>query len=67
MNKKLVLGVAAFCTLGLSAGAWAADAATADEVVAKVKAAAVGQMGLERLLCLRDGLQDRRHDRSSQR
>jgi len=40
MNKKLVMGVAAFCTLGLSAGAWAADAATADEVVGKVKEAA---------------------------
>ncbi|MBL8251359.1 MAG: cache domain-containing protein [Candidatus Competibacter sp.] len=40
MNKKLILGVAALCTMGLSAGAWAADAATADEVVAKVKAAA---------------------------
>lgn len=40
MNKKVLLGVAAFCTMGLSAGAWAADAATADEVVAKVKEAA---------------------------
>ncbi|QQS54688.1 MAG: cache domain-containing protein [Candidatus Competibacteraceae bacterium] len=40
MNKKLLMGVAAFCTMGLSAGAWAADAATADEVVAKVKDAA---------------------------
>ena len=40
MNKKLLLSVAAFCTMGLSAGAWAADAATADEVVAKVKEAA---------------------------
>ncbi len=40
MNKKLLMGLAAFCTMGLSAGAWAADAATADEVVAKVKAAA---------------------------
>ncbi|MDG4561332.1 MAG: cache domain-containing protein [Candidatus Competibacter sp.] len=40
MNKKLLMGVAAFCTMGLSAGAWAADAATADEVVAKVKEAA---------------------------
>ena len=40
MNKKLLLGVAAFCTMGLSAGVWAADAATADEVVTKVKASA---------------------------
>ena len=40
MNKKILLSVAAFCTMGLSAGAWAADAATADEVTAKVKAAA---------------------------
>ena len=40
MNKKLLIGVAAFCTMGLSAGAWAADAATADEVVAKTKEAA---------------------------
>lgn len=40
MNKKLLMGVAAFCAMGLSAGAWAADAATADEVVAKVKEAA---------------------------
>ena len=40
MNKKILLSVAAFCTMGLSAGAWAADAATADEVVTKVKAAA---------------------------
>lgn len=40
MSKQVLLGVAAFCTLGLSAGAWAADAATADEVVSKVKAAA---------------------------
>ncbi len=40
MKKRLLMGVAAFCTMGLSAGAWAADAATADEVVAKVKEAA---------------------------
>ena len=40
MNKKLLAGVAAICAMGLSAGAWAADAATADEVVAKVKASA---------------------------
>ena len=40
MNKKLLLGVAAGCAMGLTAGAWAADAATADEVVAKVNAAA---------------------------
>ena len=40
MNKKLLLGAAAFCAMGLSAGVWAADAATADEVVGKVKEAA---------------------------
>jgi len=40
MNKKLLTGMAAICAMGLSAGAWAADAATADEVVAKVKASA---------------------------
>ncbi|MFZ1640650.1 MAG: cache domain-containing protein [Candidatus Contendobacter sp.] len=40
MNKKLLMGVAGFCAMGLSAGAWAADAATADEVVGKVKEAA---------------------------
>ena len=40
MNKKIALGVAAFCAMGLSASAWAADAATADEVIAKVKEAA---------------------------
>jgi hypothetical protein len=46
MNKKLMLSVAAFCTMGLSAGAWAADAATADEVIGKVKeSAAVVQSG----------------------
>ena len=38
--NKLLLSVAASCAMGLSAGAWAADAATADEVVAKVKEAA---------------------------
>ena len=40
MNKKLLLGVAAVCTMGFSVGAWAADAATAEEVTAKVKEAA---------------------------
>ena len=40
MNKRLLLGIAVSSALGLSAGAWAADAATADEVVAKVKEAA---------------------------
>lgn len=40
MNKKLLMGVAAFCVMGLSVNAWAADAATADEVVTKVKEAA---------------------------
>ena len=47
MNKKLLTGVAAICAMGLSAGAWASDAATADEVVAKVKesAAAVAAGG----------------------
>ena len=40
MNKKLLTGLAAICAMGLSAGAWASDAATADEVVGKVKEAA---------------------------
>jgi len=40
MKKQLLMGVAAFCAMCLSAGAWAADAATADEVVGKVKEAA---------------------------
>jgi len=40
MNKKLLTGMAAICAMGLSAGVWAADAATADEVVAKVKESA---------------------------
>lgn len=40
MNKKLWMGVAASCAMSLSAGAWAVDAATADQVVAKVKEAA---------------------------
>ena len=40
MKKQLLMGVAALCAMGLSAGAWAADAATADEVVVKVKEAA---------------------------
>lgn len=40
MNKKLLTGLAAICAMGLSAGAWAADAATADEVVGKVKESA---------------------------
>lgn len=38
--NKLWLGVAACCAVAVSAGAWAADAATADEVVGKVKEAA---------------------------
>lgn len=40
MNKKLLMGVTAFCAMGLSPGGWAAEAATADEVVTKVKEAA---------------------------
>jgi signal transduction histidine kinase len=40
MKKQLLMSVAAFCAMGLSAGVWAADAATADEVVAKTKEAA---------------------------
>jgi len=40
MKKQLLMGVAGLCAMGLSAGAWAADAATADEVVAKTKEAA---------------------------
>ncbi len=39
MNKKLLIGVTVLCAMGLSSGAWAADA-TADEVVVKVKEAA---------------------------
>lgn len=38
--QKQWLGVAAGCAMGFTGGAWAADAATADEVVAKVKEAA---------------------------
>ena len=47
MNKKLLTGLAALCAMGISAGAWASDAATADEVVAKVKesAAALAKAG----------------------
>lgn len=40
MKKQLLMGVAGLCAMGLSAGVWAADAATADEVVAKTKEAA---------------------------
>ena len=40
MNKKLLTGLAAICAMSLSAGAWASDAATADEVIAKVKESA---------------------------
>ena len=39
--KKVLMSLTACCVMGLSAGAWAADAATADEVVAKVKEASV--------------------------
>ena len=40
MNKKVLMSVAAMCAMGLSSAGWAADAATADEVVAKTKEAA---------------------------
>ena len=40
MNKKVLVGVAALCAMGLSSSVWAAEAATADEVVAKTKEAA---------------------------
>ena len=30
MKKQLLMGVAAFCAMGLSAGVWAAEAATAE-------------------------------------
>ena len=40
MKKQLLMGVAGLCAMGLSAGAWAAEAATADEVVVKTKEAA---------------------------
>ena len=46
MNKKLLMSMAAFCAMGLSSGAWAADAATADEVVAKTKEAAAEVLSL---------------------
>jgi signal transduction histidine kinase len=40
MNKKVLMSVAAMCAMGLSSAGWAAEAATADEVVAKTKEAA---------------------------
>jgi signal transduction histidine kinase len=39
MNKKLLMGVAAFCTMGLSAGAWAAEFGTAAEAKAMLQKA----------------------------
>ncbi|MDG4562048.1 MAG: hypothetical protein P9E88_12220 [Candidatus Competibacter sp.] len=41
MNKRLLIGVAAFCTMGFSAGAWATNTTNTDEVVVKVRKAAV--------------------------
>lgn len=40
MNKKLMLGVAAFCAMGLTGGAWAADFGTAAEAKAMLEKAA---------------------------
>jgi signal transduction histidine kinase len=40
MNKKVLMSLAALCAMGLSSAGWAAEAATADEVVTKVKEAA---------------------------
>ena len=37
MNKKLMLGMAAFCAMGLTGGAWAADCGTADGSGARLK------------------------------
>lgn len=39
MNKKLLMGVAAFCAMGLSTGAWASDFGTADEAKAMLEKA----------------------------
>ena len=39
MNKKLLMGVAAFCAMGLSAGAWASDFGTPDEAKAMLEKA----------------------------
>lgn len=56
MSKKLLAGLAAACAMSVSVGAWAADAATADEVVAKVKesAAAVSSGGKDALAAFND-------------
>jgi len=40
MNKKLMLGMAAFCAMGLTGGAWAADFGTAAEAKAMIEKAA---------------------------
>lgn len=39
MNKKLLMGVAAFCAMGLSAGVWASDFGTAEEAKAMLEKA----------------------------
>ena len=39
MNKKLMLGMAAFCAMGLTGGAWAADFGTAAEAKAMLEKA----------------------------
>ncbi len=39
MNKKLMLGMAAFCAMGLTGGAWAADFGTAEEAKAMLEKA----------------------------
>ena len=41
MNKKLLMSMAAFCAMGLSVGAWAADFGTAAEAKAMLEKAAV--------------------------
>ncbi len=40
MNKKLMLGMAAFCAMGLTGGAWAADFGTAAEAKTMLEKAA---------------------------
>ena len=39
MNKKLMLGIAAFCAMGLTGGAWAAEFGTAAEAKAMLEKA----------------------------
>lgn len=40
MNKKLLMSIAVFCTMGLSAGAWATGTMTAGKIVAETREAA---------------------------